>query len=78
VGEARLVAEQLPDAVADGVELFGGESADRAATLAREELPFAAADEHVEPGSVTEMHVPRESVVLERLEVAIHRGEIEV
>ncbi len=77
VGEASLVAEQLPDAIANRVELLWSERSDRAAALAREKLVLATPDERVQPGSVTEVHVPREAVLLERLEVSVHRGEVE-
>lgn len=77
MGEPGLIAEQRRDLLADRIELRCGDTAHGAAALTREELSFAAPDQHVEAGTVAEVHVPGETVLLERLEIAVHRGDVE-
>jgi hypothetical protein len=76
VRESSFVAEQFLDLSANGIELLGAEGAYGTAALAGEEFSLAATDEHVEAGSVTEVNVSCESVLLERLKVAVHRGDV--
>ncbi len=78
VGEAGLVAEQLPDPFPDRLELRRNESFDRPAALAREEFAITAADQRVQTRSVAEVNVAHESVSLECLEVSVDGREIQV
>lgn len=78
MGEARFVSEQLPDLVANRVDLLRCERPDRAAPLAGKEFAFAPADKCIQAGSVPEVDVPRQSVLLERFEVSVDRGDIEL
>lgn len=78
VGEADLVAESLPDLIANRVKLLRCERPDRRASLAGEELPLAAANQRVQAGSMSEVNVARESVLLERFEVAVDRRDVEL
>jgi hypothetical protein len=71
VGEAGLVAEQLPDPVPDRLELRRNESFDRPAALAREEFAITATDQRVQTRSVAEVNVAHQSVSLECLEVSV-------
>ena len=78
VGEASLVAEELFHLVANGVELLRHERPYRSAALAGEEFVFAVADECVEARTVSEVHMSREAVLLERFQVAVDRGDVEL
>ena len=75
-GNGREIAEQLFDPVPNRIELVRSEGADRAAALARDELPLAAADQRLEAGPMSEVDMAREPVLLERLEIAVDRGEL--
>ena len=73
VGEVRLVAELFPNGVAHRVESFWRDRGHLCAALAVEVLDLVAAEQRVEPGSVTEMDVTHDAKALERFEVAVDR-----
>jgi hypothetical protein len=78
MGESGLVPEQVLDLLAHRIQLLRRERPDAAAALTGEELSFAAADQLVQTRPVSKVNVPSEPVLLERLEVAIHRGHVQV
>lgn len=73
VREAGVMGEPGSDLGADRVELLGSEQRHLGAALAVQVLAVAA-DQRVQAGAVPEVHVPREALAFEQLEVAIHRG----
>ena len=77
VREACLEAKPPPDACADRVELLGTDRANGTAVLAVEILAFATAAQGVQAGPVAEMHMAHESMALERLEIAVHRCQVQ-
>jgi hypothetical protein len=78
VGEASLEAEELFHLVANGVELLRYDRPYRSAALAGEEFAFAVSDECIEAWAVSEVDMPRETVPLERFQVAVDRGDVEL
>src|SRR6478609_5038238 len=77
VREAGVEAERFADHRAGGVELLGVGDGDLAAGFANEVLAFAFADQAVEAWAVTEVHVAHDAELLEALEVAIDRRELD-
>jgi hypothetical protein len=77
VRKARLVAELLPDALANRVQLLGENRPNRAAELAVQILPLAVAVKCVEASAVAEVDMVHEPVALEGLKVAMYRGQVE-
>ena len=75
MAEARVEAGRLAHGPAHAVELLRRDGALDAAALADEVLALAAGA-HVAPGAVAEVHVLHEAEALERLEVAVDRGEV--
>src|SRR3954452_19030228 len=78
VGEAGVEAKRFADRLARAVEPFGLGDPDLAAGLADEVLAFAVADEAVEPGAVTEVDMADHTELLEALEVAVDRGQLDL
>jgi hypothetical protein len=76
VGEARLDREPPLEERADGIELGCGDSGHPPAALAERVLVLLRTDELVEACPVAEMHVADEPDPFQRLEVAVHGGEV--
>ena len=76
VGKARVVAELPRDQLSDRVELLGGDGAVLGAAFARQVLGLSRHHQGVQSGTVTEVHVAHEPDVHERLQVAVHRGDV--
>ena len=75
VAEARSEPRRLAHGPPHAVELLGRHGPLRPAALADEVLPLPAGP-HVPPGAVPEVDVLHQPEALERLEVAVDRGEI--
>lgn len=78
VGEAGLETKPLADLAAHRVELLRAHRHDRTALLAVQVLPLAGADERVQAGTMAKVHVLDDAVRFQRLEVSIHRGDVDV
>lgn len=76
VREACTVAELALDEPPHAVELVEREWAVVAAALAGQILASPGDRQGVQPRAVPEMHVVHEADVLERLEVAVHGGDV--
>src|SRR5262245_41546644 len=76
VGEARLDREPPLEDLANGIELGCGDGGHPPAPLAERVLVLLSTDELVEPRPVAEVDVADEPDPLQRLEVAVHGGEV--
>src|SRR5262245_60635874 len=76
VREPGAVAQLALDQGADGVEPAGRHGLERAALLAGDEVEVAGRGQRVETRAVPDVEVADEADLLERVEVAVDRGEV--